>query len=118
MYCLFTFILIMICIQAKEVYLHNPWLTYGIGLHRIREAGLGTDLMDGIDEGPLSIDEVWQWCVDFFIDGDDNRLRHPSKDWDGFIENLEGLLKQEKLVWNPVKNKLYPWINVGMLKSI
>lgn len=36
--------------QAMEVYLHNPWLTYGVGLHRLREAGFAPEIMDDLDE--------------------------------------------------------------------
>eukprot|EP00804_Cyclotella_cryptica_P004162 CCRYP_014540-RB/>CCRYP_014540-RB protein AED:0.00 eAED:0.00 QI:623/1/1/1/0/0/2/709/952 len=34
--------------EAMEVYLYNPWLTYSVGLHRLREAGLawGMDMLD------------------------------------------------------------------------
>ena len=37
-------------IQAMEVYLHNPWLTYGVGLHRLREAGFAPEIMEDLDE--------------------------------------------------------------------
>lgn len=99
--------------------MHNPWLTYGIGLHRIREAGLATDLMDFIDERPLSLNELYEWCMTFFV-GDDGlvTMRHPAKDWNGFVADLQEFLKQEKMIWNPVKNKLYPWIDVNMLESV
>jgi len=36
--------------QAMEVHLHNPWLTYGVGLHRLREAGFAPEIMDDLDE--------------------------------------------------------------------
>lgn len=44
---------LLIQLQALEVYLHNPWLTYGIGLHRLRESGFAPDIMDDLDERPL-----------------------------------------------------------------
>ena len=39
--------------ESREVYLHNPWLCYSIGLHRLRESGLAPSLMDSLDERPL-----------------------------------------------------------------
>lgn len=102
-----------------EVYLHNPWLNYGIGLHRIREAGLGTDLMDELDEKPFTLEQIRTWCIEFFV-GRSNVfiLRHPTLDWEGFIEDLEFLLKREKLIWNPIKNKLGDWLDVEKLSSM
>jgi hypothetical protein len=99
-----------------EVYLHNPWLTYGIGLHRIREAGLGTELMDDLDEKAFSIDEIKDFCFEFFVGKNNLSLRNPKIDFNGFIEDLQSIVSKEKPVWNPIKNKLCPWIDVNKLK--
>jgi hypothetical protein len=101
-----------------EVYLHNPWLTYGIGLHRLREAGLGTNLMDLLDEKAFDLNQIHAWCTEFFRGNQDSRIRHPNIDWSGFLADLQGLLKREKLVWNSVKNKLCPWIDLEKLDSM
>ena len=56
--------------EGMEVFLHNPWLTYGIGLHRIREAGLGTELMDDLDEKSFDIEEIRDLTIlftEFFV---------------------------------------------------
>lgn len=45
-------------------------------------------------------------------------MRHPTLDWDGFMEDLNILLQREKLVYNPVKNKLCDWIDVDKLHCI
>jgi hypothetical protein len=122
-----------------EVYLHNPvsqitlcihlnftlqiyltsipqWLTYGIGLHRIREAGLGTELMDDLDEKAFTLDEIRDFCLEFFVGKNQLSLRNPKIDFNGFIEDLQILVDKEKLVWNPIKNKLCPWVDVNKLK--
>ena len=39
--------------ESREVHLHNPWLCYSRGLHRLRESGLAPSLMDSLDEKPL-----------------------------------------------------------------
>jgi hypothetical protein len=101
------------------VYRHNSWLTYGIGLHRAREAGLGADIMDHLDKRPLSVNELYEWCMSMFVwDSELVSMRHPAKDWSGFISDLQGFLKEEKMVWNPIKKKLCPWIDVALLESI
>ena len=78
------------CEQAKEVYLHNPWLTYGIGLHRLREACLATDLMDNLDETSLTLEEIHEFCVDFFVGKcSDLPLTNPCHDFPGFVSAFQ-----------------------------
>jgi hypothetical protein len=44
--------------EAKEIYKHNPWLTYSLGLHRCREMGMSChsnyQWLDWLDERPLT----------------------------------------------------------------
>jgi hypothetical protein len=108
--------------EAMEVYLHNPWLTYGIGLHRLREAGLATDLIDDLDEKGFSLDQIHKFCTEIFLSDISakrgNSLPHPRKDWTAFMDRLEQLMKREKLQWNPVKNRQTPWIDLRKLDSL
>ena len=100
------------------MYLHNPWLNYGIGIHRIREAGLGTDLMDELDEKPFTLGQIRQWCTEFFVGKENFFIRHPTLDWNGFVEDVRTLLRREKQVFNPVKNKLCDWIDMHKLQNM
>lgn len=100
-----------------EVHLHNPWLTYGIGIHRMREAGLVWGLVDDMDERPLTLDEIHQFCKMFFL-GEKYDLIHPEDDWERFLEGLEHVLGQQKLVYNPVAKKQTPWIDIQKLDAI
>mmetsp|Transcript_11546 Transcript_11546/g.28447 ORF Transcript_11546/g.28447 Transcript_11546/m.28447 type:complete len:1057 (-) Transcript_11546:58-3228(-) len=108
--------------EALEVQLHNPWLTYGIGIHRLREAGLAWGLMTDLDRRPLSLDEIHQFCKLFFI-GENNggmttdHLPHP-RNWMSFVRVLTRILKKHKPVWNPVLRRQSPWINISMLHSM
>jgi hypothetical protein len=105
--------------QALEVALHNPWLIYGIGIHRLREACLGTDLMDDLDETSLSLDELYDFCLEFFLGKyNDVPLSNPSRDFDGFLCDLRNILRRAKIVWNPVKNRSTPWIDVDKLDNL
>jgi len=119
--------------EAMEVYLHNPWLTYSKGLHRLRESGLAPDILGDLDERPLTLDEVHQLCILLFI-GDDTSIHLPLapyqptsirqlrraswvQNWFPFITALEGLVKKEELQWNPIKKKMMPWIDLDKLES-
>ena len=106
--------------ESREVYLRNPWLTYSIGLHRLREAGLGCDLLDRIDETPLPFSDIHRLCCKLFVGEDGPRLCHPREDWDTFIKDLKRILKSEKLQlqYNVIKRKRTPWIDLRKLESI
>lgn len=103
--------------EALEVYLHNPWLTYSIGMHRLRESGFAPELMDDLDERPLSLDEIHKLCKTLFVGEDTSiNLPHPSKGWNEFGQALEKLVKRERTQWNPIKKKMTPWINFRKLE--
>eukprot|EP00804_Cyclotella_cryptica_P021350 CCRYP_001600-RA/>CCRYP_001600-RA protein AED:0.03 eAED:0.03 QI:100/1/1/1/1/1/2/193/510 len=107
--------------EALEVYLHNPWLTYGLGLHRLREAGLAWGIIDIMDERPLSIDELYQFCKCFLLSGQQSEghfLPHPRVNWNSFLQSLSVLLQKEKMQWNPVLGRLTPWMDLVKLNSI
>ena len=102
-----------------EIHLRNPWLTYGIGLHRLREAGLLPEIFGRLDEQPLTLDQLHEFCKTFLVG--DNRcidLPHPRSSWNGFFETLRFLIDKEKNQWNPVKKKVMPWIDLDKLLSI
>jgi hypothetical protein len=103
-----------------EIHLYNPWLTYGIGLHRLREAGLLPEIFGDLDERPLNLDQLHEFCKIFLI-GDDRciDLPHPRKSsWNDFFGTLKVLIDKEKTQWNPVKKKVMPWIDLDKLQSI
>ena len=99
--------------EAMEVYLHNPWLTYGFGLHRLREAGLASDLIGDLDERCFTIEDIHQFCLEF-ITGEEVNLPHPRN----FISSLASILSNEKLQWNPIKKKQTPWIDIKKLEKM
>jgi len=103
--------------ESIEVYLHNPWLAYGIGIHRMREAGLAWGLVDILDERPLSLHEIHRFCKSLFLGEDSHSLPQPRV-WTDFMEGLKDLLDKETEVWNPVLNKRTPWINLSKLEDM
>ena len=102
-----------------EIYLRNPWLTYGIGLHRLREAGLAPEVCDDLDERPFSLDEIHEFCKALLL-GEDGcvNLPHPRDSLSNFLRTLAVLVEKEKLQWNPVKKKTMAWIDIAKLEAI
>jgi hypothetical protein len=71
-----------------------------------------------VAKGPLNIDELYEWRMGCFVGESLLSMRHPSKDWNGFISDLQGFLKQEKVVWDPIKKNMCPWIDIAKLHPI
>ena len=101
-----------------EIQLHNPWLTYGMGLHRLREAGLLHDTFDSLDERPFTLDQLHEFCNALFI-GDKSgiKLPHPRESLTSFFQTLKMLVDEEELQWNPVRKKMMPWIDLKRLEA-
>jgi hypothetical protein len=102
-----------------EIHLHNPWLTYGMGLHRLREAGLLPDIIDGLDDRPYTLDQLHEFCNVLFL-GDNSgvRLPHPRKEsLTSFFQALKMLVEKEKMQWNPMLKKMMPWIDLKRLEA-
>ena len=102
--------------EAMEIYLTNPWLTYGLGLHRLREAGLASDLIGELDERCFTIYDIHRFCQEF-ITGEKVYLPHP-RNWDAFISSLANALSNEKQQWNPIKRRQTPWIDIKKLEKM
>ncbi|KAL7484024.1 hypothetical protein ACHAW6_009667 [Cyclotella cf. meneghiniana] len=103
--------------EATKVYSHNPWFTYGIGIHRLREAALGTKLISKLNKKALSVEEIRDFCQELFGGQSHIPLRNPRVDFNGFIEDLKSMVEHENLVWNPIRNKLCHWIDVNKLHA-
>jgi len=71
--------------EALEVFLRNPWLNYGMVLHRYREMAYNP-ILDAIDERKLEVEEVWQLCSLLF----NTALPDPSLNWKSFLHEVSG----------------------------
>ena len=74
--------------------------------------------MDELDEKPFTLEQIRQWCTEFFVGEENFFIRHPTLDWNGFIDDVRALLKREKQVFNPVKNKLCDWMDMHKLQNM
>lgn len=103
--------------EAAEVNGHNPWLTYGMPLHRLREWGSSAKVLDFLDERPLSRPELCQ--IVGLIWGRDAAATLPSPtDWSAFKDVLAALIQRGGEVWDPLRNRRRPWISVSKVSKL
>ena len=101
--------------EGAEVYKENPWLTYGLPLHRMREMGFYHRTLDMIDEQRLCKDDVRDFLRILLgpFEAPD-----PDEDWKGFCDVVKELVSREKEVYNPVLRKMTPWIDMKKLRQL
>lgn len=116
--------------EARDVQRHNPWMTYGLPLHRFRESCVRVEAIDRLSERPFSPREVKKLYQilfeDDFIDeeggnnvgGSARRLPDPIFDWDGFFSRVSRTVKDGPRVWHPLKEKPTPWMDCDLLDKI
>lgn len=103
------------CAEAQEVFAVNPWLNYALPLHRMREMGFHDRIFDKLDESLLTASELRDFCFLLFGEANFDGVPDPSLDWNGFIQNVERLLKSESDQWNPISKRMKPWISIKKL---
>jgi hypothetical protein len=102
--------------KAREVYQCNKWINYALPLlHRCRELGYHDRQFDLIDERTV----VWgrklrEFCKVLFGERPDV-VPDPATDWKAFVRYVEECLKVERMQWDPIAEKLAPWINLKAL---
>mmetsp|Transcript_22447 Transcript_22447/g.51732 ORF Transcript_22447/g.51732 Transcript_22447/m.51732 type:complete len:268 (+) Transcript_22447:94-897(+) len=105
--------------EARQIFQHNPWLTYGLALHRCREGGLmvGSLIhetwMDALDERPLTREEL-AFALQLFLGID----VHHVNDWKRLMDKVQEKLSNEEKTWNPIHRRLTPWIDVKQLNRV
>jgi len=103
--------------EAKVIHELNPWLTYGIPLHRLREIGTHIRLLDFLDEHEYTLSEVRDFMKLFFgtkeiVDA----APDPNLDLSGYMKYIESkVFSKEEECWSPIKRKVQPWINIKKL---
>ena len=110
--------------EAKEVNKFNPWLTYGLPLHRCREMGFHDKLLDLLDERKLTLDEVAQFARLLLIGESSSSVTtakrvgwcDPHVDWDGFLQDLKEMLAVNDLTHHPLRKRLRPWIDLAIIE--
>jgi Mg-chelatase subunit ChlD len=101
--------------EAKEVSTKNDWLNYALPIHRCREMGYHSRLLDLLDEKPLSPGELREFLFLLFGAEYFDGVPDPQADWKGFIKHISNLVDKENKQWNPLTKKMAPWINLKKL---
>jgi hypothetical protein len=104
--------------EAQEIHGTNPWLNYGLCLHRMREMGFHNRLFDLLDERPLNLSELKEFFTFLFGPEAFDGAPDPSLDFNAFIHHVKAVSSQAGQLWNPVSKRMGPWIDVKKLKSI
>lgn len=103
--------------EAEEIHKFNPWLNYGLPLHRMREMGFHNSLLDLLDERKLSKSELLEFFRLLLGEGKLDGVPSPDENWNSFYNAISKLLKKEKKTWNPVTKKNEPWIDLDRLRK-
>jgi hypothetical protein len=104
--------------EAAEIFEVNPWLCYGLPLHRMREMGFHERVFDIIDERKLSLDEVYAFLNVLFGPEMMSSVPDPEIEWKGFLDRITDLVANEQRQWNPLTNRMEPWINIKRLNRM
>ncbi|KAH8068102.1 hypothetical protein JL721_7052 [Aureococcus anophagefferens] len=121
--------------EANEVCELNPWLSYPMVLHRLREFGSSDKIFDLLDERPLSLAEARAGKESEIPNFKGSSLgrcggggpradlgpqaRAPTRSsTSAFSRALKGALACEPAVWCPLRKRLLPWINVRKLRKL
>jgi len=104
--------------EAAEVYEVNPWLNYGLPLHRMRENGFNKRVFDLIDQRRLTKTELREFCLSLFGEENFDGVPDPSIDWVGFVAMIDRLNRQERNTYNPMNKKVLPWIDTNTLNRL
>mmetsp|Transcript_27066 Transcript_27066/g.51275 ORF Transcript_27066/g.51275 Transcript_27066/m.51275 type:complete len:395 (-) Transcript_27066:84-1268(-) len=102
--------------EAKEVYEHNPWLNYGLPLHRMREWGFSDKLLDLLDERPLFATEVKNFMA-FLFGTNAWDAPDPSVDWKEFVNWVDANQKKLRPTYNVMTKTNKPWIDIKKLNA-
>jgi len=100
--------------EAKEISgKGNGWFTYTPLLHRIREAGTLCKLLDNLDETRFTPRDARK-MVELLSNDPTLTLVETDKD---FIKRVEKIIASEQQVFDPVCQKMMPFVNIKKLRS-
>ena len=104
--------------EAMEMFRSNPWLNYTLQLHRMREMGLQKRLFDVLDERPLTLSELHDYCIMVF--GEDALMDVPSpeRNFKEFCKAIKPLVKGEEKQWHPVRMMMKDLVSVDKMKRV
>ena len=104
--------------EAELVQKYNPWLNYAYPLHLCRESACNFPVFDVLNDRPLRHDELVDLVSLLF-----NRqkamyeepLHDPKTNYRSFRRQVEKLVERTPGLWNPIKKRVAPWIDLRQL---
>ena len=104
--------------EGKEVYSCNPWINYGLFLHRIREFGIEEKVFDIIDEYKLSVNDMLKY-MSILFNCQVSTIPNPNLDWYLFENWVKEQNNHLKLTFDPNTLEKMPehWINIKKLRE-
>jgi len=104
--------------EALEMYRPNPWLNYTLQLHRMREMGLQKRFFDFLDERPLTLSELNEFCIMLFGEEKFAGVPSPEQNLKEFVKAIEILAKGEPNQWHPVKRTMKSLVSADKMKRM
>jgi len=101
--------------EAKEIHKVNRWLNYAFPLHRCREMG-HQKVFDLLNERPLTKDELLEF-VELVFGKSFRDAPDIHTEWKSFAAFLAIVVDKEGKQWNPLSQKLRPWIDMKKLNA-
>jgi hypothetical protein len=108
--------------EAEDIYKHNPWLNYGYPLHLCRESAVNFPVFDALNDRPLLHSELSSFISLVFDRQNpafmEQPLPNPRTDYKAFREELQKLVQKNGALYNPVKKRIMPWIDMRAMDRI
>lgn len=104
-----------LCGEAAEVTSVNPWLVYGVNLHKLREWGSTAKEFDLLDERAFKPVEVRNFLNLIF--GEAGTVSHPDLGYDKFFESIERAEKNCPKVYDPLRKRYRTWVDQKKLRK-
>lgn len=101
--------------EGREVREANPWLVYGLPLHRCREMGYHHRIFDLLDERLLTKDELVEFLTLMFGATSMSGYPDPHEDWKKFLDFVTKVVASESKVYDPHSKKVMHWIDLKRL---
>ncbi|KAG8460535.1 hypothetical protein KFE25_013185 [Diacronema lutheri] len=103
--------------EAHEVAEHNPFITYGAPLHRLREWGVHEKVVDVIDERPLAADEICTLCSVLFGQAAAKGLPAANVSADAFVDAVVALQRASPAPHDMLHAGTRAWIDGESLRK-
>jgi len=103
--------------EAAEVFAANPWVTYGLQLHRMREFGLPSKEFDILDSSQLSPGQM-RSLIAALLGGKPHDYPEPTQNFQDFSAAVQHRLQHSVTTKDPNRYlKEMPWIDIRMLNK-